>query len=127
MDRVRHLTLKESEASFDSKLPKGKEIDYTDESSDSDTDLGTGDSPQGRKKDEAQDFSGYIDTPENQDLQDVQEYELQDGAQAAQPRREPEPRLTRAGARREGIYVEEFSFAEILLREFSRKKQAELK
>ena len=49
--------------------------------------------------------------PGNQDLQDVQEYELPDGAQAAQPRREPEqpePRLTRAGARREGIYVEEF-------------------
>ena len=111
VDRVRHLTLKENEASFDSKLPKGEEIDYTDESSDSDTDPGTGESPQGQKKDEEQDFSGYIDTPGNQDLQDVQEYEIQDGAQGAQPRREPEQpesRLTRAGARREGIYVEEF-------------------
>ena len=62
-------------------------------------------SPQGQKKDEEQDFSGYVDMPENQDLQGVQENETQDGAQ---PRREPEPRLTRAGARREGIYVEEF-------------------
>ena len=111
VDRVRHLTLKENEASFDSKLPKGEEIDYTDESSDSDADPGTRESSQGRKKDEDQDFSGYIDMPGNQDLQDVQEYELPDGAQAAQPRREPEqpePRLMRAGARREGIYVEEF-------------------
>ena len=66
-------------------------MDYTDESSDSDTDPGTGASPRGRKKDETQDFSGYIDTPGNQDLQDVQEYELPDEAQAApQPRREPE-------------------------------------
>ena len=96
----------------DRKLPKGEEIDYTDDSSDSDTDPGTGASLQGRNKDEAQDFSGYIDTPGNQDLQDVQEYELPEEAQAVpQQRREPEqpePRLTRAGARREGIYVEEF-------------------
>ena len=116
MDRVRHLTLKESEASFDSKLPKGEEIDYTDESSDSDTDPGpnpgTRDSPQGQRNDRAQDFSNYIDTPGNQDSQNAQEYELPGGTQAAtQPRRQqeqPEPRLTRAGAIREGIYVEEF-------------------
>ena len=119
VDRVRHLTLKENEASFDSKLPKGEEIDYTDESSDSDPDLGTGEfpqgwkqeSPQGRGKDGEQDLSTYIDTPENQDWQQVQEFEIPDGAQGAQQRREPEqpePRLTRAGARREGIYVEEF-------------------
>ena len=111
MYKRQHLTLKENEASFDSKLPKGEEIDYTDESSDSDADPGTRESAQGQKKDKEHNFSGCIDMPGNQDLRDVQEYELPDGAQAAQSRREPEqpePRLTRAGARREGIYVVKF-------------------
>ena len=69
VDRVRHLTLKESDEAFDSKSPKGEEIDYTDASSDSDTDPGTGEDPQGkqdmRSANEEQDFSGYVDTPEN--------------------------------------------------------------
>ena len=109
VDRVRHLTLKENEASFDLKLPKGEEIDYTDESSDSESDPGTEGASQGKQDDDEntneQDFSGYVDTPENQDMQGVQDNETQDGAES---RREPEPRLTRAGARRGGIYVEEF-------------------
>ena len=81
VDRVRHLTLKENEASFDSKLPKGKEIDYTDESSDSESDPGTGGASQGKQDDDEQDFSGYVDTPENQDMQGVQDNETQDDAE----------------------------------------------
>ena len=49
-----------------------------------------------------QDFSGYVDIPGNQDVQDD---ETEDNAES---RKEPEAMLTRAGARREGIYVEDF-------------------
>ena len=100
------MTLKESDEAFDSKLPKGKEIYYTDESSDLDTDPGTGEDSQGkqdmRSANEEQDFSGYVDKPENQDLP---RNEIEDNAES---RREPEVRLTRAGARRKGIYVEDY-------------------
>ena len=87
-------------------LRKGEEIDYTYESSDSKSDPGTGAS-QGKRDDDGntnaeQHFSGYVDMPGNQD---VQGDETEDNAE---PRREPESRLTRAGARREGIYVEDF-------------------
>ena len=68
-------------------------------------DCGTGGAPQGKQEEDEQDFSGYVDTPENQNMQGVQDNETQDGAES---RRELEPRLTRAGARRGGIYVEEF-------------------
>ena len=50
------------ESSF---LTGGQEIDYTDESSDSESDPGTGGAPQGKQEDDEQDFSGYVDTPEN--------------------------------------------------------------
>ena len=97
VDRVRHLTLSERETAFDSKLPKGDEVDFTD-SSDSETEdrVSTG-ARAIQHHDQEQDFSEYVDVPEEGD-------EIEDNAE---PGEITAPRLTRADARRRGVPVED--------------------
>ena len=84
---------------FDSKLPKGDEVDFTD-SSDSETEdrVSTGARAiQHHDQDQEQDFSEYVDVPEEGD-------EIEDNAE---PGEITAPRLTRAYARRRGVPVED--------------------
>ena len=62
VDRVRHLTLRERETAFDSKLPKRDEVDFTD-SSDSEAEdrVSTGARAIQHQDDQEQDFSEYVD------------------------------------------------------------------
>ena len=100
VDRVRHLTLRERETAFDSKLPKGDEVDFTD-SSDSEAEdrVSTGARAIQHQDDQEQDFSEYVDVPE-----EGEEDEIEDNAE---PGEITAPRLTRADARRRGVQVEE--------------------
>ena len=96
VDRVRHLTLREQETAFDSKLPKGDEVDFTDSSDSEVEDQVARGARAVQHRDAEQDFSEYVDIPEEEEIQDN-----------AEPGEITAPRLTRADARRRGVPVEE--------------------
>ena len=109
VDRARHLTLAEKESAFDSRviIRDYKEPQYTDESdceekdkeSDSaDPEIGPGSQGQSAEEKSAQDFSEYVDVPDKNNGQ-------AQGA-AGEAASEIRPRLTRAGAQRQGVHVE---------------------
>ena len=107
VDCARHLTLAEKESAFDSRVFLYKEPQYTDESDceEKDKEIDTADpeigpDSQGQLADEeekcTQDFSEYVDVPDEDNGQ----------AHEAREAREIRPRLTRAGAQRQGVNVE---------------------
>ena len=109
IDCARHLTLAEKESAFDSRvvIRDYKEPQYTDESdseekdkeSDSaDPEIGPGSQGQSAEEKCAQDFSEYVDVPDKDNGQ-------AQGA-AGEAASEIRPRLTRAGAQRQGVHVE---------------------